>query len=148
MRTMAAGLFFIAMASTTASPLDAHEHATGIVKERMDAMAIMSKRTEAILARLKAGRELDAIKADAEAIASHAAHITHEFPDGSTQPPTRARKTIWQNWPDFESKAKALEDASRALAKVDPTDLPAMQRGVAAMEHACDGCHGKYRARR
>ena len=62
--------------------------------------------------------DLAKVKTDAEAIVEHAVHIAHLFPAGSTQSPTRARAAVWQNWSDFEKKAKALEAASRALAGI------------------------------
>src|SRR5205814_7749080 len=78
----------------------AHEHATGVVKERMEMMEVMAKRMKAIRERIDRKRDLAAIKADAEAIASHAPHVVHLFPPGSMQKPTDAKTTIWQNWPD------------------------------------------------
>lgn len=129
-------------------PLAAHEHATGVVKERMDAMTIMDKRTRAIAEHIKGKRDLGAIKTDAEMIALNAAHITHLFPAGSTQSPTRARSAIWQNLTDFEKKARDLEDASRALAATTPNDAAALGAAAAAVTRACDVCHDKYRTGR
>jgi cytochrome c556 len=145
MRTVTIGCCALALAGL---PSSAHEHATGVVKERMDAMTDMAQRNNAISLRLRSKRDLAAIKADAESIAAHAVHMTHLFPAGSTWPPTQARKAIWENWPDFEGKAKALEAVAKALAESDSGDLAALNRGAAAMTRACAGCHEKYRARR
>jgi cytochrome c556 len=136
------------MLAIMAAPLAAHEHASGVVKERMDAMTDMARRQKAISQRLKSKRDLARIKADAEAIAEHAAHIAHLFPAGSTQPPTRARATIWQNWADFEKKAKALETASRRLAGADDVADPKAQIAADAVTRACTACHEKYRMRK
>ena len=54
-------------------------------------MEVMAKRMKAIRERIDGKRDLAAIKADAEAIASHAPHLVHLFPPGSTQKPTDAR---------------------------------------------------------
>ena len=101
-------------------------------------MEVMAKRLKAIRERIDGKRDLAAIKADAEAIASHAPHLVHLFPPGSTQKPTDARGTIWQNWSDFERKARGLEDASRALAATAPNDAggarPCRGRGDAGMQ--------------
>lgn len=129
------------------APLAAHEHANGVVKERMDAMTDMAKRQKAISQRLKSKRDLAKIKPDAEAIAAHAAHIAHLFPAGSTQAPTRARGAIWQNWSDFEKKAKALEAASRTLAGMSGDD-PKMPLAAEAVTRTCTECHETYRARK
>jgi len=127
---------------------EGHEHATGIVKERMDAMESMAKRMKAINARIKDKRELAAIKADAEAIASLAPHITHQFPPGSTQRPTQARSAIWQNWADFERKARALEAASAKLVGTGADDVKALDAAARGVSQACGACHEKYRTKR
>jgi cytochrome c556 len=147
MRNAAIGLVIL-MALAANLPSAAHEHATGIVKERMDAMTVMDKRVRAIVRHVRSHRDLASIKADAETIASHAAHIAHLFPNGSMQPPTRARRTIWQNWADFEEKAKALETASRALAATKPDNAAALGAAVQAMTRTCDACHETYRTRK
>jgi len=140
----ALGALAIAAACT---PSAGHDHATGLVKDRMEAMTSMAKRQKAISQHIKDKRELATIKADAEAIASLASHIPHLFPAGSTQAPTQARGTIWQNVSDFESKARALETASRALAATNPGDFGALRLTAAAVTRECSGCHEKYRIR-
>jgi cytochrome c556 len=147
MRNATIALCILAAAATTGLPAAAHEHATGIVKERMDAMTIIDKRTKAILQRIKGKRDLASIRADAEVIASHAGHITHLFPAGSMQPPTRARAAIWQNWSDFERKARDLDDSSRALAGTNASDAAALSAAVVKLTATCDACHEKYRGR-
>ena len=140
-----------AIAALLVAPLAAHEgheHATGIVKERMDAMESMAKRMKAINERIKDKRELSAIKADAEAIAELASHVTHQFPPGSNQRPTQARPAIWQNWADFERKARALETASARLVAASPGDVKALDAAARAVSQTCGACHEKYRTRR
>lgn len=132
----------------TGAPLAAHDHASGVVKERMDAMTDMAKHQKAISQRLKSKRDLAKIKTDAEAIVAHAVHIAHLFPAGSTQSPTRARAAVWQNWADFENKAKALETASRRLAGADDVADPKAQIAADAVTRACTACHEKYRMRK
>ena len=129
-------------------PSAAHDHATGVVKERMDMMEVMAKRLKAIRERIDAKRDLSAIKADAEAIAAHAPHLVHLFPPGSTQKPTDARGTIWQNWNDFERKATALETQSRKLVNTSADDLAALSAQSRAVTEACGACHEKYRTKR
>jgi cytochrome c556 len=129
-------------------PSAAHDHATGVVKERMDMMEVMAKRMKAIRERINGKRDLAAIKADAEVIASHAPHIVHLFPPGSTQRPTEARATIWQNWTDFERKATALEVESKKLVSTNAGDLTALTTQARAVTEACGACHEKYRAKR
>jgi cytochrome c556 len=129
-------------------PSAAHDHATGVVKERMEMMEAMAKRLKAIRERIDGKRDLAAIKADAEAIAAHAPHLIHLFPPGSTQKPTDARAAIWQNWSDFERKAAALEAESKKLMNTDAGDLAALSTQARAVTEACGACHEKYRTKR
>jgi cytochrome c556 len=129
-------------------PSAAHDHATGIVKERMEMMEAMAKRLKAIRERIDGKRDLAAIKADAEAIAAHAPHVVHLFPPGSTQKPTDARAAIWQNWSDFERKAIALETESKKLMATGADDPAALNAQVRAVTEACGACHEKYRTKR
>jgi cytochrome c556 len=129
-------------------PLGAHEHATGVVKERMEMMQQVAKHWKSIRERIDAKRDLESIKADAEAIAAHAPHIAHLFPKGSTQKPSEARAAIWQNWPDFERKATALEVESKKLISASPDDFTALNAQVRAVSQTCRACHETYRAKR
>ena len=126
----------------------AHDHATGVVKERMDMMEAMGKNMKAVGDRIKNNRDLAAIKKDAQAVFDHSQHVVHLFPSGSTQRPTDARDTIWKNWPDFEAKAKALETASKSLVDADPTDMASLTAKFRAVSQSCSGCHELYRVKR
>ena len=139
--------FILAMAIPAGSGFS-HDHATGIVKERMDMMEAMAKSMKAITDRIKSKSDLAGIKVEAETIAEHAPHMIHLFPKGSTQSPTEARATIWQNWADFESKARALEIESGKLAKMDADDFAALSAQVQAVSRTCTACHGKYRVKK
>ena len=136
-----AGAFCALAFAATCLPSAAHDHATGIVKERMDMMEIMAKRMKAIRERIEGKRDLAAIKSDAEVIASHAPHVVHLFPPGSTQRPTDAKRTIWQNWPDFERKAAALETESKKLMNTDPNNFDALRAQALAVSRTCGDCH-------
>jgi cytochrome c556 len=147
MRTATIGLCILAIAASCL-PSAAHDHATGVVKERMDMMEVMGKRLKAIRDRVDGKRDLAAIKADAEAIASHAPHVVHLFPPGSTQRPTDAKAAIWQNWTDFERKATALEVESKKLISVRLDDFSALNTQVRAVSQTCRACHETYRSKR
>src|SRR5215471_20255650 len=88
---------------------EGHEHATGVVRERMELMTDMGKKLLAMSKRLRANKELDRIPPDARAIKELADKITTEFPPGSTQFPTAAQPVVWQQWDDFTEKAKKLQ---------------------------------------
>jgi cytochrome c556 len=132
----------------SASAHENHDHATGVVKERMVIMESMAKHMKAIAERITERRDLAAIKTEAEALTELASHVSHLFPKGSTQHPTQARSTIWQNWPDFERRARTLETESRKLAGLSPDDVAALEAQRQAVVRACGGCHEKYRVKR
>lgn len=129
-------------------PAIAHDHATGVVRERMEMMEGMAKRMKAIRERIDRRRDLAAIKADAEVITSQAPHLLHLFPQGSTQRPTDARSTIWQNWSDFERKATALEVEGKKLMEASPDDYDGLTAQFRAVSQTCGACHETYRVKR
>src|ERR1043166_8843122 len=146
MRRVARALCACAVAAACL-PSAAHDHATGVVKERMDMMEVLAKRMKAIRERIDTKRDLASIKAEAEAIASSAPHVVHLFPKGSMQRPTDAKATIWQNWADFERKAAALEAESKKLMNVDPRDFDTLGAQFRAVSETCGACHEKYRTK-
>lgn len=126
----------------------AHEHATGVVKERMDLMESMAKAQKAIRQRLRANRELDLIKADARSIQEFAQKIPSLFPSGSREHPTEAKGSIWQNWPDFERRARAAVLEADKLAAIEPRDVKALAAQARTLSQSCGACHEHYRAKR
>jgi cytochrome c556 len=114
----------------------------------MEMMEGMAKRMKAIRERIDRRRDLAEIKADAEVIASQAPHLLHLFPQGSTQRPTDARSTIWQNWSDFERKATALEIEGKKLMETSPDDYDVLSAQFRALSQTCGACHESYRVKR
>src|SRR5262249_34494239 len=124
---------------------EGHEHATGVVRKRMELMTDMGKRLLVISKRLRANKELDRIGPDARAIHELASKITKEFPPGSTQFPTAAKSVIWHQWKDFTEKATKLETELENLSKTSASDGDALRAQFRAVAYACDGCHETYR---
>jgi len=89
----------------------AHTGATGIVKERMDAMSVMSKAVNSI-AQMMQGEtpyDTDAVRQGAVLIKEHSGDaMTSQFPEGSLQKPSVAKPEIWSNWDEFVSLADRL----------------------------------------
>jgi cytochrome c556 len=127
--------------------LSAHEHATGVVKERMDTMESMAKSMKAITQRVRDNRDVELIKADARSIHAHARTMISMFPPRSNQHPSEARESIWQNWSDFEAKAKSLAIESEKLANADARDAKSLASQARGVSQACSQCHEKYRIR-
>lgn len=126
----------------------AHDHATGIVKERMEAMERMGKAMKAISQRIQSKRDLESIKQNAQLIQSLAVNIPALFPKGSMQHPTEARLQIWERWSDFECKAQRLQSESNQLATTDISDLSVLTAQVAEVSKICSGCHEAYRLKK
>ena len=131
-----------------ALPALSHDHATGVVRERMELMEGMAKRMKTMRGRIERKRELASVLTDAKAVAASAAHVTHLFPPGSTQRPTDARPEIWTNWPDFERIAKALETESAKLAAMKGDDAGALDTQFRAVSQTCGNCHELYRVKK
>jgi cytochrome c556 len=125
----------------------AHEGATGVVKERMDAMEDMAKAMKGITQRVKAKRDLGSINADARTIEQLAQKIPSVFPPGSNQHPSGAKPAIWQKWPDFETKARALAVESGKLANTDVQDAKSIAAQIRAVSQICSSCHEVYRVK-
>jgi cytochrome c556 len=126
-------------------PAAAHDHATGIVKERMEAMEKMAKALKAITQRVRAGNGLDKIPPAAKTIHTEALRVTTQFPKGSNKHPSEAKASIWTNPSDFEAKAAALVTASEQLAAADTGNLAELKKRHQALARACGACHELYR---
>ena len=124
---------------------EGHEHATGVVRERMELMTDMGKRLLAISKRLRANKELHSIGSDARAIKEASGKIAAQFPSGSTQFPTAAKPVVWQQWSDFTEKAKNLEIEAEKLSTANPANGDKLREQFRAVAFACDGCHETYR---
>ena len=135
----------IALSWTAAFAHKGHEHATGVVRERMELVTDMGDRLLAISKRLRANKELDRIAADARAIKDASEKIASQFPLGSTQFPTAAKPVVWQQWSDFAEKAKKLQVEAEKLSTTSPSDGDALRSQFRAVAFACDGCHETYR---
>jgi len=124
---------------------EGHEHATGVVRERMELMTDMGKRLLTISKRLRANKDFDHIGPDARAIEQLAGRITSQFPPGSTQSPTAAKPVVWQQWGDFTEKAKKLQAEAEKLSKINLSDASALRSQFRVVGYACDACHETYR---
>jgi cytochrome c556 len=127
----------------------AHEGATGIVKERMDAMEAMGRELNAIRRSIDANRNLASIAQRAEIIRRTGERLPELFPPNSLNPPTGAKPAIWQEWDRFQSLALQLREVSGALVSAakagDPNAVSARYRDLVA---ACLSCHQDFTSTR
>lgn len=96
----------------------AHGGATGIVKERMDAMADMSDSMESLTAFMRGKVDYNATRVSelASSINEHAgSHLLELFPEGTDGGVSEAKPSIWRQWGQFETYANELSIISEAL---------------------------------
>lgn len=98
----------------------AHGGATGIVKERMDAMSSMGKVVKSLSAMMRGETDYDAetVREGAEIIQSHAGEtMTRLFPEGTGGGASEAKPGIWSDWEEFSSLSDQLKLFATALAQ-------------------------------
>lgn len=97
----------------------AHSGATGVVKDRMEAMKSMGEAIKRIKPMMSGEAKYDAaaVKKAAETIAAEAgAAMTDKFPEGSTDAPSEVLPRAWEEWDHFTALAAQLEMAADGLA--------------------------------
>lgn len=130
-----------------APPVDAHDQAMGIVKERMEAMKSIAKATKAMTAMVR-GQE----PYDAEAFREQAAMVerlagealTELFPEDSLEEPTEALPGIWRDWEKFETLADELREHSDRLTQANGEEP--LRSAYADLVKTCGACHKAFRA--
>ena len=118
----AAAVTFVALGAVAF----AHSGASGIYKERMDAMAAMGKVVKDLSAIMRGEADYDAAKIQegARLIQSHAGEaMTLQFPEGTTDKPSEARVEIWSDWDTFSELAKQLQINAEGLESFTATSL-------------------------
>lgn len=96
----------------------AHGGATGIVKERMDAMGAMGDAVKTLSAMMRGETEYDegVVQREAAKLKAHGGDaMTSLFPEGSDGAPSEAKPEIWSNWDEFEALAMRLETLAAGL---------------------------------
>jgi cytochrome c556 len=105
--------------AATATVALAHSGATGIVKERMDAMSEMGKIVKDLAAMMRGEKTYDAkvVRAGAALIGKHSGNAMSDlFPKGSKHGASEAREEIWTNWEEFNDLSNRLEVFAAGLS--------------------------------
>lgn len=129
-------IIIAAVTSSVAVTALAHGGATGIVKERMDAMAVMGNSVKAVAPMMR--REIDydaeAVKLAAQVFAKHSGEaMTKLFPEGSGGGASEATPEVWSEWSKFEELAEQLGAYSNGLALAADNGLGTSMSGAGAM---------------
>lgn len=120
------------VASMVAATALAHGGATGVVKQRMDAMGAIRGAMKVLTPMMqgKATYDAEVVEQQAKVIGAHGgAALTELFPEGSLDMPTEARAEIWENWSDFQSLAAQMSLYSEGLARAAENGLMTAGQG-------------------
>ena len=98
-----------------------------------------------LAAMAKGERDFDAGAAEVakQGLIAHAAEIPVKFKENATDPATKAKPEIWDNWDEFAKYAAGLGTAAAAL---DASTLDGVKAGLGAVGGACKACHEEFRA--
>jgi cytochrome c556 len=115
----------------------------GPIRDRHELMEGIGKNAKVIGDALKAGNTAPVAGA-AVKIEGAAEKIPALFPAGSTNPKSRAKAEIWQQWPKFEAGAQQLQRNAAVLAGAakDGTDVHAAAHNLF---DTCKSCHDQFR---
>lgn len=129
-----------------------HSGATGIVKERMDAMKDMGKKSKVVanMFKGKAPFEPSAVVEAADSFVLHGKSMTEVFPDtehsrhGSK---TEALPVIWEEWDEFTEMVSEFVSLSENLAETaQATDSEReLKAAFFKTTKSCSGCHKRFR---
>ena len=136
----------IAITGTTAL---AHTGATGIVKQRMESMKIISESLKQIGVIMKGEAVFDVttVQSSATTIATHANSIPDLFPEGTTGHPSEALPAIWTDWERFTAIATRLSVDAQAMSSAasSATDITGIRDELVAVGRSCKACHQDFR---
>jgi len=115
----------------------------GPIRDRHELMEGIGKNAKAIGEAIKKG-DSKAVAASATNIQTDATKILPLFPEGSTNPKSRAKPEIWKNWAKFKADSQKLETTAGALAAAAQSGGD-VKAGSQAMFGACKSCHDDFR---
>ncbi len=107
----------------------AHSGATGVMKERMDAMSEMGDAMKKLAPMMRGQTAYDpvAVRAAAETMIAHAgSSMTELFPEGSNGKPSEALNAIWEDWDEFAALAEALGTNAEGMKRAAENGLAAV----------------------
>lgn len=130
----------------------AHSGATGVVKERMEAMKEISASMKAVGSMLRGKADYDQKNAmeAADVIKSHALMLPDLFPEQSLDKPSEALPAIWQNWEEFTAINDEMKSAAENLSQLASNAESIDELGPAfkTIGKTCASCHEKFRLKK
>ena len=127
----------------------AHDGATGIVKERHDAMKSLGRSLKALKTTLDAGQAPNraGLQEISKQLAKPAgARLLALFPKNGQGHKSDALPLIWTDWETFSSSAMDMEARAVSLATAR-TDISVLRSELRAIAGICKDCHDRFRKR-
>lgn len=96
----------------------AHSGATGVARERMDAIVEKGDAMKRLAPMMRGQAEYDpdAVRNAADTMIGHAGpRMTELFPEGSNGKPSEALNAIWEDWDEFAALAEALRTGAEGM---------------------------------
>ena len=144
------GCLAIAAVVATA-PASAADEPSNLIKYRKAVMTAIGGHMGALGAMAKGEVSFtDEAALHARAINEMSQNLLRLFPEGSgyeADKKTNALPAVWEQWADFESAAKSLEEESAKLVAVaESGDAAAIGQQVGALgRNGCSKCHDTFR---
>lgn len=127
---------------------DAHEGATGVVKERMDLMKQVGKDMKSLSKMFKGEEEYDQSRVEtlaSEVESRSGRSLTDLFPEGSIFGPSEALDEIWKEWPSFEKSAEEMREAATLLKSSASKGRDEARTAFGKVANTCKACHDKFK---
>ncbi|UUX51613.1 cytochrome c [Nisaea acidiphila] len=174
MKLLVGAWIFALVLSLAAGLAAAHSGASGVVKERMEAMEAIGAAMKSLAGMLRGatGYDADAVRNAAAKISAHGGEkLTGLFPKDSIDGPSEATPAIWDDWERFSILARRLSEYADALGAAAENERAGHMMGrtgmmsgtgpsaemLAAMPpeaafghlaQTCKDCHRAFRANR
>ena len=132
--------------------LSAHDGATGVVKQRMEAMSDMGDAMKAMASMVKGKQAFEptVFIQSGETIMEHSEMMPKLFPAGSLEGKSEALPAIWQKWDDFVSLAYRTKTDAEELVQMsrDGEELRPLTKQFVKLASDCKACHKDYRKKK
>lgn len=147
-KTLALSATFSLLTLSVPFVASAHSGASGVVKERMDAMVSVGDAMKKITAMFKRQTPYDAKElARLSAVIANqgGSKLTKMFPEHSLDKPTEALPRIWERWDRFETLAMQLSERAITLEGAAPQMMPNAMMSFMGLAKTCNDCHTEFR---
>ena len=146
------GVLIMLLGPGSSFNLSAHDGATGVVKQRMEAMSDMGDAMKAMASMVKGKQAFEPTLfiQSGETIVEHSDMMPKLFPAGSMVGKSEALPAIWQQWDDFVSLGyRTKTDADKLVQMaLDGAELRLLTKLFVKLASDCKACHKDYRKKK